>query len=123
MARHPVGQGGWLSVVDAHLLPHLLLERSRYGREAGLALLGASLGLAVLALAGPALPGAVDVAYRSDAARVLVLDLSAAMGPGEPPSARLERTRLKLLDLLRAVPQGQSGLVLYAEEPYLAAPL
>lgn len=123
LARAPAGDGGWRAVVDAHLLPQLLLRRAPYGRWAGLALFGLALGGAVLALAGPALPGPLELAYRSDAARMLVVDLSAAMGGGNAPSARLERTRNTLLDLLPALPPGQTGLIVYAEEPYLIAPL
>lgn len=124
MARHgDQRKSGWVAVVDARLLPHLLLAGSPAGRLIGAAVLGVALCLALLALAGPSVPGAVDFAYRSDAARLLVVDQSAAMGGGETPSPRMERTRLKLLDLLQAAPQGQTGLVAYAEEPYLVAPL
>ena len=44
---------GWRRAVDAHLLPHLLDERSGPRRRIGPWLAAAAYGLAVLALAGP----------------------------------------------------------------------
>ncbi len=112
------GTSGWQAVIDPRLLPHLLKEEGTRGRAAGIAALALGLAGAVLALAGPARPGAADLAWRSDAARVLVVDLSPGMGP-----SNAERARLELLELLRAAPGGQTALVAYADEPYLVAPL
>jgi len=110
------GEAAWRQAVDAHLLRHLLVGDAR-PRRVGIVLLAFGLLLAVLALAGPVQrDGTVD-AYRRDALRVLVVDLSARIEP-----ARLERVRLKLLDLLRALPEGQTALLVYAGEPYLVAP-
>jgi len=105
----------WRDVVDSHLLPHLLVGSAAPRRTLG-ALAGAAL-IALLALAGPALDRAGPPALERAAVRVLVLDLSPRM-----TAARLERVRLKLLALLRALPDGQTALVVYAGEPYLVAP-
>jgi Ca-activated chloride channel family protein len=114
--------GGWHGVVDAHRLPHLTASRPPRGRRRAVGLLAAGLTAAVLALAGPALPGKSELAYRSDAARVLVVDLSPAMADSGGTSSRIERAQVKLLDLLQAAPAGQTALIVYAAEPYLVAP-
>lgn len=105
------GATSWRSAIDNHLLPHLLVGAAppRW-RLSALACGGL---IALLALAGPVL----DVAPVPAATRVLVLDLSPQMTP-----VRLERVRLKLLSLLRALPDGQTALIVYAGEPYLVVP-
>lgn len=112
----------WEAVVDAHLLPHLLVGASRQHRRLRFARLAGAAVLSVLALAGPRLDNQPGNAYRREATRLLVVDLSAAMtGTGQQASA-LERLKLKILDLLQALPEGQSGLIVYAGEPYLIVP-
>lgn len=106
----------WAAVIDPHLRPFLIQpQRPRNGR-AHRSLLGASLVLAIIAMAGPAMPGAQDIALRGTASRVLLVDLS----PGAEASTR--RVRARLLDLLHRMPPGQTAIVAYAEEPYLIAP-
>jgi Ca-activated chloride channel family protein len=114
---------GWESVVDAGLLRHLAAPGHERRHRRALVLLGTALCITVLALCGPALPGKSDLAFRSDATRVLVVDLSTALPAGDAAAPVLERLRLKLLTLLRTMPPGQTALVVYAEEPYLVAPL
>ncbi|NMG77612.1 VWA domain-containing protein, partial [Aromatoleum diolicum] len=124
LARAPLDHStGWHAVVDAHLLPHLTTPGTPQRRRRALVLLGAGLLATVLALTGPALPGKTALALRSEAARALVVDLSPTLSEGDPAGLRLEHLRLKLLDLLRAMPDGQTALIVYAEEPYLVAPL
>jgi Ca-activated chloride channel family protein len=105
----------WRGAIDSHLLPHLLVgaaaPRWRLGALAGAAL------IALLALAGPTLDLQPEQVPVRAATRVLVLDLSPQMTP-----IRLERIRLKLLDLLRALSYGQTALVVYGGEPYLVVP-
>uniref|UniRef100_UPI002FCB45F7 vWA domain-containing protein n=1 Tax=Aromatoleum sp. TaxID=2307007 RepID=UPI002FCB45F7 len=113
--------GAWRAVVAPHLLPHVTIPASPRGRRRALGLAGTGLIAAVVALAGPALPGKAELAYRSGATRVFVVDLSRAMAAGEGGDRRVERVQLKLLDLLQAAP-GQTALIAYAEEPYLVAP-
>lgn len=109
------GATPWRDVVDSHLLPHLLVG-SAGPRRTLAALAGAAL-IALLALAGPALDQPAPAALERAALRVLVLDLSPHM-----TATRLERVRLKLLALLRALPDGQTALVVYAGAAYLVAP-
>lgn len=104
----------WTRVVDAHL-QEAVLRTQPLGRPPRVAL-AASFAIAILALAGPARLHSPDIALRSSAARVIIVDLS----PGA--DSILDRARTKLLDLLQRMPPGQTAIVIYAEEPYLVAP-
>lgn len=114
-SRNPVrNASGWETVVDAHLLPILTTTPHKARRSA---LPGAVIVLALIALSGPALPGKTATTFRTDATRVLIADLSSSAP--EDASARL---RVEVLDLLRAMPAGQTAVIAYAEEPWLIAP-
>jgi Ca-activated chloride channel family protein len=115
------GMAAWEQVVDSHLAPHVLADAAGRGRKAGLALLGAAFVAAIVALAGPGW-GRSEGAYRPDLARVVAVDLSAAMAATDGETSRVERAKLKLLELLRILPPGQTALLVYAGEPYLVAP-
>lgn len=122
LARRQRDAGGWPAIVAPHLLQHVTIAGSPGGRHLALGLAAIGLIAAVIALAGPALPGKAELAYRSGATRAFVVDLSPAMAAGEDGDRRIERVRLKLLDLLHAAPPGQTALIAYAEEPYLITP-
>jgi Ca-activated chloride channel homolog len=109
-------KAAWQGLIDAHLLPHLLVLSKPGRRRFGLALFAAGLLAAVLALAGPVLDQPPPPAYRPDVTRVVVLELSPAM------TAQLEQVKLKLLAALHALPDGQTALLVYGGEPYLVVP-
>lgn len=106
----------WRGLIDAHLLPHLLVDANSIKKPTMLALLGASGLAAVLALAGPAMEQATQARYQRDATRVLVLELTSAT------AAQLEQVKVKLYALLKALPDGQTALLVYGGEPYLVVP-
>ncbi|MGN6520532.1 MAG: VWA domain-containing protein [Dokdonella sp.] len=115
--------GAWRGAVDAHLLPHLL-ERVDGGSARGGLLLAASLWvLACLALAGPAWEREPMPLYRTQAARVLVLELAPSMGAQDVKPSRLERARYKLDDILSRSRDYQTALLAYAGDAFVAAPL
>jgi Ca-activated chloride channel family protein len=115
------GLEAWRQAVDPHLAPHVLTGAAGRGRKMGLALLGVGFLGAIVALAGPGF-GRSEGAYRPDLARVVAVDLSAAWAAADGDASRLERAKLKLLDLLSILPPGQTALLVYAGEPYLVAP-
>lgn len=123
LARKPRGRfGNWTNVVDAELLPHVVVA-AHAGRGGALRMLPVlGLTLAIIALAGPALQGRSGIALRSDAMRVLVADLSPALSDARNGPPLVEALQIKLLDLLTRMPEGQTALIAYADEPYLVAP-
>lgn len=113
----------WKSVCDPHLLPYLLVHFDGHKRLNYSVVLAAAWLLAVLALAGPSWSSQSRLVYKNNAARVIVLDLSAAMSSTDLAPNRMTRARYKLLDILQRSRQGQTALIAFAEEPYVVTPL
>ncbi len=114
---------GWRALCDAHLLPHLIVDPG--GARAPLALWLFALAwlVGVVALAGPSWERLEQPLYRSGAARVVVLDLSRSMEAADVKPSRLVRARLKVADMLSHGADAQTGLVAYAGDAFVVAPL
>ncbi len=123
LLRAPSGPGAWRNVCAPHLLAHLLVGPARRPSCLPWLLLGLGWLLAVLALAGPAWKRLPAPLFQAQIARVLVLDLSESMNATDVEPSRLVRARYKLLDLLAQTHEGQIGLVVYAGESFVVAPL
>ncbi|MEM8817790.1 MAG: VWA domain-containing protein, partial [Pseudomonadota bacterium] len=79
--------------------------------------------LAALALAGPAWERIEQPVFRSDQALVVALDLSRSMDAGDLTPSRMQRARLKILDLLERRDGGQTALVVYSSNAFTVTPL
>lgn len=116
--------GDWAQVCDTHLLRWLSVgDPGRHRRGAGAWLAAAGLVLGALALAGPSWQRLPDASFAARDARILVLDLSASMLAQDLKPDRLTRVRYRLSDLLAETVEGQVGLVAYAGDAYVVAPL
>jgi Ca-activated chloride channel family protein len=121
-ARRPAGD--WGRVCDAHLLRWLSVEQGRAGgRRSGPWLAALALLLVILALAGPSWEKLPDASWSARDARVIVLDLSNSMLAEDLRPNRLTRARYRLADLLASTEEGQVGMVSYAGDAYVVAPL
>jgi Ca-activated chloride channel family protein len=109
-------------LVDAELLPHLLQGRAAQRHEPA-ALLSAGWLLAVLALAGPAWNRVASPLYVSRAAEVVAVSMSQHMLARDVAPSRLDRARYKAHDLFAANRGGLNGLIAYAGEAFVVAPL
>jgi Ca-activated chloride channel family protein len=111
-------------VCDAHLLRWLSVEQGRAGgRRSGPWLAALALLLVILALAGPSWEKLPDASWSARDARVIVLDLSNSMLAEDLRPNRLTRARYRLADLLASTEEGQVGMVSYAGDAYVVAPL
>ena len=121
--RRRLASRGWAGVVDAPLLPHLLIGAA--GRNSPRFLLALGLGglLAVLALAGPAWRKLEQPVFRRRAALVVLLDLSRSMDAADVKPSRLQRAKLKLRDILRQQKEGDTALIVFAATPFVVTPL
>lgn len=120
--RQRAGQA-WRRHVDGHLLPHLLAggHASRgWGRWC---LLAAAYLLAVLALAGPAVPAADTPQAQADRPLVIAMDLSSAMDTPDLAPSRLLQARAALTTLLAHRGNGDTALVVFSGQAFTVTPL
>lgn len=121
--RRRAHAGVWQRHVDAHLLPHLLVDAGVSGRTPGAAIWLALAALVILAQAGPSWRQQAVPLWQQEAPLLIALDLSAAMRATDLPPSRLTQARAKLNALLSARKSGQVGLLAYAGEAFAVAPI
>ena len=113
----------WRQLCDPHLLPHLLIGSDQAGGKGPWVLLGLGWTLAFVALAGPVWSKLPQPVVQSQAALVVVLDLSRSMDAQDVRPSRLTRAKHKVLDILKRRTEGQTALVVFAQEPFVVSPL
>ncbi len=113
----------WQAVVDAGLLPYLLMDGTN--RRSGWGIAAAAIGavLVVTALAGPAWDKLQQPVFRRDSALVVLLDLSRSMDAADLQPSRLQMAKFKLRDILARRKEGDTALAVYAADPFVVTPL
>ncbi|UXI69000.1 VWA domain-containing protein [Tahibacter amnicola] len=112
----------WARVIDAHLLPHLMVGDAT-SRRTPLVVLSIAWLIGVAALAGPAWERLPLPVFRHQQAHVVALQLSATMLAADLKPDRLTRARYKINDLLDRIGDGQVALLGYAGDAFVAAPM
>ena len=123
LRRHWDRSGSWESIVDPALLPHLVVGTGAPRREWPWAAMAIAVIVAATALAGPAFERLEQPVFRSLAARVIALDVSRSMDASDLSPSRMVRARHKASDLLRRSRDGRVGLVVFAGDAFVVAPL
>jgi Ca-activated chloride channel family protein len=113
----------WESVCDSHLLPHVLVGTTGAKSCSPIILLGLGWTLTLVALAGPVWSQLPQPVFRAESALVIVLDVSRSMDAQDVAPSRLTRAKHKILDILQARQEGQTGLVIFAGESFVVSPL
>ncbi len=113
----------WRAVCDPRLLHYLLIGGARTSTQWPLLVAGIAGVLSILALSGPVWKKLPQPVLREHSAMVVALDLSRSMDAADLRPSRLQRARLKLLDLLRMRREGQTALLVYAAQPFVVTPL
>lgn len=121
--RKRTGAAIWRTVVDAHLLPHLLQNETGRPRRLPLILLALGWIILVIALAGPVWEKLPQPVFTTTSEGAILLDLSPSMNAADRSPSRLARARFEILDLLRATEQGQVALLAFGPEPFIVSPL
>lgn len=121
--RHQAHSKSWENVIDPKLLPFLLQGQDSKGGNLIKMLLASGWSMAVIALADPVWEKTVRPVFQTNAARVIVLDLSNSMVIDDLKPSRLARARFKIEDILSRNEEGQTGLVLFAGDAFTASPL
>lgn len=114
----------WERVVDPALAPYVIEPERTGSRGRGVVRwLFAGWALALLALSGPVWEWREVTLHDAPRAQVLVLDLSRSMLAEDIVPDRLTRARYKVRDLLERAGGTRTGLVAFAERPYVISPL
>jgi Ca-activated chloride channel family protein len=124
MRKRRTASRSWKTVCDARLLPHVLMQGGG-GNTSRLPLLliAIATSLSLVALAGPVWKKLPQPVFREASALVIALDLSQSMNATDIKPTRLERAKLKLLDMLDAHSNGQTALIVYAATAFTVTPL
>ncbi|WP_341501565.1 VWA domain-containing protein [Gallaecimonas sp. GXIMD4217] len=120
--KSPSGSA-WQKILPPHLAARLLVGERGGQRRWSLVGLGLAWLLAVLALAGPSWQQTPLPLYELKGGRVLVMDMSLSMRATDWQPDRLTQARFKAIDLLRGIREGETGLVAYAGDAFVIAPL
>ena len=121
--RRAGGGNAWRRVVDPRLLPLMMVDRTSAVSRSGFTLVSAGWLIATLALADPSWDLRPQPVFQTNAARVVVLDLSSSMNDADMKPSRLARARYKVEDVLGQAAEGQTALVAYAGDAFTVAPL
>lgn len=122
-ARRQAGDTAWRRIIDVRLQPLLMNGGSSDQSRLPLWLLGAGWLIAVLALANPVWERQPQPLIQTNAARIIVLDLSRSMLAQDLKPTRIERARFKVEDILAEDEEGLTGLVVFAGDAFTVTPL
>lgn len=116
-------QSGWQSVIANHLTKHLLTSEYTKQHRPPLYLLALGWIIAVISLAGPAWEKLPQPVFQLNEGKIIVLDLSLSMRSTDLVPDRLTRAKFKIIDLVKLIGEGETGLVAYAGDAFTISPL
>lgn len=121
--RRKQSQGSWEKVCDSALLPFVLQHQPSKQRRIPLFSSILACTLLILALAGPSWERMPAPVFRNDSALVIALNLSTSMNAADISPSRLTRARYKISDILKQRKDGQTALLVYADDAFTVTPL
>lgn len=116
-------QHAWQAYCDPELLQHVMHQQQHKPSVAWLWLFALLLLSIMLALTGPSWHRLATPVYKKAIARVVVLDLSESMLANDLPPNRLQRAKYKILDLLKTINEGQTGMLVFSSQAFVVSPL
>jgi Ca-activated chloride channel family protein len=113
----------WKAVIDDRLLPYMLTATGKKSGLLPILLIMLATSISIIALAGPVWKKLPQPVFREESALVIALDLSQSMHATDIKPSRIERAKLKVLDLIKARKGGQTALIVYAATAFTVTPL
>ena len=113
----------WKAVCDEKLLPYVLTAGGKKSGMLPMLLIIVATAVSIVALAGPVWKKLPQPVFREESALIIALDLSQSMNATDVKPSRLDRARLKILDLIKARKGGQTALIVYAASAFTVTPL
>lgn len=122
LLRQSSKAGLWESVCEPELLPYITDKASEKSSKLHWLFLPAAV-LCIVALAGPTWEQLPTPVFRQESALVIILDMSRSMNAADVKPSRLERAKYKVSDILRLRKDGQTALIVFADQPFIVTPL
>ncbi|MGB7451105.1 MAG: VWA domain-containing protein [Lysobacterales bacterium] len=114
----------WKKLISPHLLDHLLVHESgERGRWRPLYILGFAWLIGILALAGPSWQMQASPFSEDQSALFIVVKVTPQMMAQDIQPSRLQRSVMKIHDLLQRKSDLRTGLIAYAGSAHLVMPL
>lgn len=123
MFRRHSSSLSWQAVCDKALLPYILTKATGKASRLPLIFVAITASLCIIAAAGPVFKKLPQPVFREQSSLVILMDLSQSMDATDLRPSRLERAKLKLLDILKARQGGQTALIVYAANAFVVTPL
>ena len=113
----------WQKHVDAHLMNHVVIDNGSKQNHRHIYLMAAIAMLCIVALAGPVWEKVPQPVYQAPVARVIMLDLSQSMNSTDLKPSRIERSKFKILELLKQPWDGLTSLIVFSDQAFTLIPL
>ncbi|MFT7210025.1 MAG: Ca-activated chloride channel family protein [Granulosicoccus sp.] len=120
--RQRKDRSDWEALVDPELQRYVI-EQSPPSKRRAPVILFLAWAFSLILLAGPVWQQQEVPVFQAEQAEVVLFDLSRSMLADDVAPDRLTRARFKLMDLLQRSDGRQTGLVAFAERPYIISPL
>jgi len=121
--NHSVTSISWKKICDAKLLPHILISKPTKTSRLAFILPTIASILCIIAAAGPVLKKLPTPVFRDQSSLIIAVDLSRSMDASDIKPTRIDRAKLKLIDILEKRKGGQTALVVYAANAFTVTPL
>lgn len=116
-------QSSWKNVISPHLLKFLMVSAEKQRSYISFWLTAIIACLIIFAVSGPTFRQKAVPVFKTETARVVLLDLSLSMDATDIKPARIDRARHKIMDLLSQTNEGTIGLIIYAGDAFIISPL
>jgi Ca-activated chloride channel homolog len=113
----------WGSIISPHLLDSLIVDRRQHRRLRPVHLTAVLMALGSMAAAGPTWERERPPFVQDKAPLAIAIDLSQTMDAIDVSPTRLERSKLKVRDLLALRPGARTAIFAYAGSAHLVLPL
>ncbi len=117
------GASSWEDVCDKNLLNFLLVNNSNAKRISVKKFIYTALIFGTLAAAGPCWKKEEIPTFSIENPNMFILSLAQDMQLKDIPPSRLERAKFMLSDITEGLNDGQFGVAVYSNEPYVISPI
>jgi Ca-activated chloride channel homolog len=123
LIRYRYANKSWKPLCDDHLLNHVVSTNGKTYRGPFIIMMVITALLMVLALSGPAWSYWMRPVFQKSSVRFIAFDVSKSMDANDLKPSRIIRAKYKLIDLLRKINQGQTGMLVFSGQSFIVSPL